>query len=162
MTHNTKILVLGLGNEILGDDMLGIEVVNQLKQRKKHTENIKFMTAAIAGLDFVEEFLDYKVVIVVDSWITDRKEKTIRRLNIEDLENTISFSSPHHLNFATAINLGNKLFPERMPEKIIMFIGEINPVEDFSETISEEAAVKIPHLISLVEKEISKILEEID
>ncbi|MFX1513434.1 MAG: hydrogenase maturation protease [Promethearchaeota archaeon] len=160
MTTNNKILVLGIGNEILGDDRLGIEVVLQLKQQKPQSENIHYLTAPIAGLDVIDLLLDYNTVIIVDSWITNRKQKRIRRIEVEDLEHTVTFTSPHQLNLVTGINLGKKLFPERMPNNIIMLVGEISPVEEFSECFSPDVLRKMPQLVKIIEKEITKILKE--
>jgi hydrogenase maturation protease len=152
--HNGRTLVLGLGNPILSDDGIGCRVALALKEKLKEPE-IDVMEASLAGLDFLDVLAPYDRAIIIDAIQT--KEGTpgqIYRLEPEILSSTCHASTPHDVNFATAIELGKQLgLP--LPQQIIIFAVEVKDVTSFSEACTPEVAAAIPTCVSLVVHEVS-------
>ena len=65
-TNKTSILLLGLGNPILKDDRVGIEVARRVAEQVKK-ENVKFMEASAGGLALLDAVCGYDKVILVDA-----------------------------------------------------------------------------------------------
>lgn len=64
-----KRLILGLGNEILTDDGIGLKIVSDLQ--KTNTEpGLDFRTSALGGLELLDIIRDYDEVIIVDAMKT--------------------------------------------------------------------------------------------
>jgi hydrogenase maturation protease len=151
--HNGRTLVLGLGNPILSDDGIGCHVALALKDKLKESQ-IDIMEASIAGLDFLDLLAHYDKAIIIDAIQT--KEGTpgqIYRFEPEMLANTCHASTPHDVNFATAIELGKQLgLP--LPQQIAVFAIEVKDATSFSEACTPEVAVAIPTCVSMVVQEI--------
>lgn len=68
MTPNSRVLVVGVGNVLQGDDGFGVEVVKRLAQRKDLSPSAVVLETGIGGMTLVQElFNGYDVLIVVDA-----------------------------------------------------------------------------------------------
>lgn len=151
--HNHKTLVLGLGNPILGDDGIGYHVALALKEKINKTE-IDIIEASIAGLDFLDLLTSYDTAIIIDAIQTQEGTPgQIYRFEPDVFVNTCDSNTPHGVNFATAIKLGEQLgLP--LPQRITIFAIEAKDVLSFSEKCTPEVAAAIPVCVSMVIQEI--------
>lgn len=68
-----RVLVAGMGNDLLGDDGFGIAVIRRFKEAGV-PEGARAYESGIAGIGLVQELMDsYEALVVVDA--TDRGEK---------------------------------------------------------------------------------------
>ncbi len=150
-----KILALGIGNPILGDDGIGFYVAQELANKVKDA-NIDVKDASTNGLNLLELIAGYDKVIIVDAIKTENGEVgRIYKLRPEDFVNTVHLAtSPHDTNLATAIKIGNELLAERMPNEIVIFAVEIEEVIKFTEEMTEKVKETIPKVVNLVLGEI--------
>jgi len=74
-----KALVLGLGNELLADDGVGLLAVRKLKE--EYTGQAEIVECTLSGLALLEYFIGFEKAIVVDAIQTGRfPAGTIRQL----------------------------------------------------------------------------------
>jgi len=146
------ILVLGVGNPIMGDDGVGIHTVRMLKKRVRPRVGLEFKELGVGGMRLVEEFLGYDEVVLVDSYASEDAEPgRIREFAPEQFEDTVHTSSPHGTNFASAIKLYKTLQPQKIPKRIRIFTVDINKTETFSDKLSsqvERAASQLADIIT--------------
>ncbi|GAH90757.1 unnamed protein product, partial [marine sediment metagenome] len=107
-----RTLVLGIGNPILGDDGIGFHIAQELA-KEINDENIDVKDTSVNGLNLLELIVGYDKLIVIDAIMTeDEKVGEIYRLKPRNSSETAwSTISLHHLNLATTIQIGKKLFP---------------------------------------------------
>ena len=149
-----KTLILGLGNPILSDDGVGLLVARVLQSRLKQQE-ITVMEASIAGLDFLELLAGYDRVIIIDAIQTSQgKAGQIYRFGPDALDATRHASTPHDINFATALELGKRLGLV-LPQQITIFAIEVEDVSSFSEQCTPEVGRAIPVCVEMVSKELN-------
>jgi hydrogenase maturation protease len=149
-----KTLILGLGNDILTDDGVGLYVVRELK-RTIHDEDITVVEASLAGLGLLDLIVGYETVIVVDAIQTKQgKPGEIHRLDSSSLITTRHTASTHNVNLASALELGRRLGLD-IPEKIIIFAIEAADVNTFSEGCTPSVKISIPRCINEILKEIN-------
>jgi hydrogenase maturation protease len=150
----SKILVVGLGNPILRDDSVGIRVAEALKSRINQ-ERISVVEASIAGLDFLDLLAGYDKAIIIDAVQTvDGKVGQIYRFEPGTFKATRHASTPHDVNFATALELGKKLnLP--LPKQIIIFGIEVKDVSTLGEECTPEVEHAIPLCVEMVVKELN-------
>jgi len=142
-------LVLGLGNPILRDDGVGIKVAREIG-RRLISSSIDVREASVAGLGLLELIQGYTKVVLIDSiQIKGGVPGEIFLLDLNDLKHTIRLSSPHDVNFATAIGLGKKL-GLNLPGEIRIYAIQVEDISTFGENCSPS-----------VEKAISGIAEKI-
>jgi hydrogenase maturation protease len=149
-----KTLILGLGNDILTDDGIGLHVVRQLK-KTINNEKVTVAEAGLAGLGLLDLIIGYGTVIVVDA-IQTKQGKTgeIYRLDPGNLTRTRHTDSTHNVNFASALELGRSL-GLAIPEKIIIFAIEVADVTTFGEECTPSVKNSIPGCVDKILKEIN-------
>lgn len=144
-----KTLVLGLENLLCRDDGVGIKVVREIG-RKIFSPCLEVAEASTGGLDLLERILEYGRVVLIDSiQVKGRKPGDILRLKVDDLKTTVRLSSPHDVNFATAMELGKQL-GLKVPEAVAIYAIQAEDVTTFDEDCS-----------ACLEKAIPRIAEEI-
>lgn len=158
MSLFNKVLVLGIGNDILTDDGIGPRIVRQLE--KEHLPSLfAFVTATVGGLEILEMINGYKEVIFIDAIKTsDGVPGTIYSLTPESFSETLHLTNLHDINFINALKLG-RLLQMDMPEKIRIIAIKI--VEDmvFSEDFSPQIREKFPEIMEEVREYLNRSYE---
>jgi hydrogenase maturation protease len=151
------VLILGIGNPIMGDDGVGVYVVRALKNRIGQTENLEFKELSVGGIGMVEEMLGYEKVFLVDSIMSENAEVgRIRKFDPEQFDETVQVSSPHVTNFATALQLYKRLEPARIPRMIKIFTIDISPNYTFGESISPTVQTAASKLVEMIVSEVKQ------
>jgi len=154
--NKNKILIHGIGNEILTDDGIGPKLVNRLKSDLS-LKNIDFETAFIGGLELLEYIQGYNTVIFIDAIRTKEGiPGTVYELSPENFNTTVHLSSIHDVAFLTSIALGKKL-GLNMPQFIQIIAVEI--VED--KVFDEMFSAQIQEKYEKIYKEVKEIIERI-
>lgn len=144
-----RTLVLGIGSPIVSDDAIGFRIVDRL--RTMALEDVDLEEASISGLDLIELMLDYHLVIVADAIVTTNYAPgTVMVLREESFHATIHGTNPHEVNVGTALELGRKLEPERMPKEIFFVAVEVNDVWTVGDTMTPEVEDALPEAVQTV------------
>jgi len=152
-----KILILGLGNPILGDDSVGLRVARALKDRLNQPE-IAVMETSTAGLYFLDLLAGYDRAIIIDAIQTrEGKIGQVYRLEPEALNATRHTITSHDVDLATALELGNRL-GLALPQQIIIFAIEVDNVSSFSEECTPEVMRAIPVCVRMILQELNGVL----
>lgn len=151
-----RTLVLGIGNPILGDDGVGFHIAQELANEIKD-ENIDVKDTSVDGLNLLELIVGYDKVIIIDAIMTEDGEVgEIYQLKPEDIGKPAqSIISAHHLNLLTAIKLGKRLFPKKMPGAVIVFAVGIQEVTEFTEEMTGKVKEAIPKAVNLILAEVA-------
>ncbi len=154
-----KILILGLGNPILSDDGIGIEIAHRIEDKlKDHTscfawepdEDIDVIEASIGGLAILDLIVGYEKLIVIDAIKTKKGNPgTLYKVKVADFSSTIHISSPHDVNFATAIEIGKRCGVS-IPEQIDIYAIEIKDNTTFSEQCTLEVRKAVPKTVNTI------------
>lgn len=101
-------LVLGIGNEILSDDGIGIKLLPYLSGRFKQ-ESIDFIPTCCGGLEILDLIHGYRSLIILDAIKTIEGEAgDIYYLGLDNFKETLHASSFHDLSFITALEFGRR------------------------------------------------------
>ena len=151
-----KTIILGVGNQILGDDGVGIHVTDILKERIMEP-NITIDDAITGGMNLLELILGYDKAIIVDAVKTTvGKNGEVKRIPLEDFS-TMHSCNPHDVSLNEAIEMAKKMGENRIPNEIIVIgilMKEI-PCE-FGEKLSKEIAAAVPKAVEMTLNEIKK------
>jgi hydrogenase maturation protease len=144
-----KTLVLGLGNPILSDDGVGIQVAHEVANQL-NSPQVTVAETSGAGLSLLDSIVGYDKVIIIDAIQTEKGQAgQIYRMGAEDFSLTKHFSSPHQINLVTALELG-KMLNLAMPQKITIFAVEAKDITSFSEKCTPEVEQAIPEVVKMV------------
>jgi len=151
-----KTLVLGLGNELRGDDAVGLRVVRKLRRSLPHRDDVAFQEASVAGLGILDLVCGYQNLIVVDAIETEGGGPgQIYRLDEESFPRKAPSWSLHGLCLSTVLELGRRCGCP-VPEKVGIYAIEVENIETWHQGCTQRVQQAIPLAAQLIlRKEIS-------
>lgn len=133
-----KVLVLGLGNDVLGDEGLGIKITDDLKKSGIFPE-FEFKNSFTGGLSLLDHMAGFDSVLIIDTTCgNDCRPGTIHYYNPVKFRETLHLSSEHDITFLTAVETGKKLglkIPGYIHILAVEIIRDLYLKEDFSDNI---------------------------
>jgi len=145
-----KVLVLGIGNEILTDDGIGLKLLEDL-EKKGIPAGADFVKATVGGLEILDLISGYKSVVFLDAIRTaNGVPGTVYVMDLSDFSETLHLSNLHDISFIQAIKLG-KTLGYSLPAAMHILAVEI--VEDlvFSNQFTEAIESRYPEILARVE-----------
>ena len=147
-----KILILGVGNLLKGDDGVGLHIADLL--RKEELGDTIHIKDGVSGIDILGEIAGYEKVIIIDAIKTGGQPGNICTFSLDEFkkqEPEQSFSS-HNLNLPLLIQLGEKIYPGKIPGDIMVIAIEADDISTLSETCTPEVEKAIPKVIAMIKK----------
>jgi hydrogenase maturation protease len=166
-----NILIVGLGNPILGDDGIGWHVAEEVSRRlgiplgdalsPPGPESVTIERYSLAGLSLMERLSGCDAVILIDSLNTARyPQGEIIHFTLADMDDlTYGHSaSAHDVSLKNALALGRRL-GEALPadDQIHIIAIEAQHVYDFQEELSPGMARVVP----VAAQKVIELLDEI-
>ena len=151
-----KTLILGLGNELRGDDAVGMRVVRRLRRSLPDRDDLAFQEASVAGLAILDVVCGYQNLIVVDAIETEGGEPgQIYRLSEDALPGKTSGWSLHGLGLSTVLELGRRCGC-RVPENVVIYAVEVENTETWRRGCTHRVQRAIPIVVQrILQEEIS-------
>ena len=149
-----KTLVLGIGNPILKDDGIGLQVVERLEGLFCDPDTT-FLKTTMAGLNLLDLLAEFDRAIVVDAIQAGGKIGEVYRLSPEDFVARDGFPHLHTIDFFQTLMLGRTL-NRSMPDDVIIVAIEVKNVSDFGEDLTIEVERAIPTAVDQVLRELQR------
>ena len=145
-----RTLILGLGNPILGDDGIGLAVLEHLRPLLTDRPDVVLSEDYWGGLRLMERLIGFDRAIIIDAIVSEQVPGTVLELTPGSIPTQRS-SSSHDVNLATALELGRKT-GARLPENddILIVAIEADDVYTFTEKLSPDVEAAIPSAIQAV------------
>ena len=147
-----KILVIGLGNPILGDDGVGWKIADEVAAAVGPQSPIEIDTAALGGLSLMERMLDYDRVVLVDSMETGQNPVgSVQTFPLASLPDPMAghSASTHDTSLITALKTAESIGAD-IPKRVDVVAIEAQNVYDFSEELSPSVAAAVPKAVQAV------------
>ena len=144
---NQKTLVIAVGNDILGDDAVGLHAARAL--RSDIGACIDILEASGTGFALMDLMEGYDNVLLIDSIITENtRPGTIHQFTRADFQDTVA-SSPHYTGIPELFQLANQLnIP--FPRNFLILAMEIEKDFTFREGLTEPVEKSLPDLTDKV------------
>jgi hydrogenase maturation protease len=151
-----KTIVLGIGNLILGDDGVGIHVVNEVKKHI-NSKNVTIDEAITGGMNLLDMLIGYDKAILVDAVKSEScKDGEVKRILLSDFT-TMHSCNPHDVSLAEAIEMAKKLGEGRIPKQIVIIGIMMKQIPcEFGENLSGKIAAAVPKAVEMTLNEIKK------
>ena len=149
-----KTIILGVGNQILGDDGVGVHVSNELKKCIKNPD-VTIDEAITGGMNLLDLILGYDKAIIVDAVKSEKgKHGIVQRIPINDF-NTMYSCNPHDISLIEAIDIAKKMGENRIPKEIVIIGVLMKQIPcEFKEKLSEKIAAAVPKAVKMTLDEI--------
>lgn len=119
-----SVLLLGLGNDILSDDAVGLRVVQTVREALKPTDGIDAVETEEMGLALLDFLAGYQELVIVDAVQTGRAPAGHLHEFDGDALKLLPRISPHFLGVGEILSLGRTLGLD-MPERVRIFAIEV-------------------------------------
>ena len=154
--NSEKILIQGLGNDILTDDGIGPKLISDLACLI-NTPGIEFNNACCGGMQIMEYIQGYEKVIFIDAIRTEKGNPgDVYYFVPSQFRETLHLSSLHDTNFITALELGTNL-NMKLPTDLHIIAIEIIEDMEFGEELTLPLREKYPAIL----EEVSQIIKQI-
>jgi hydrogenase maturation protease len=156
-TQSEDILVLGVGNTLMGDDGVGIRVVEMLAD-EDIPPNVVLKEAGLPGWGLPSWFEGMSTVLLIDAVQMGQEPGSWKRFNTDDLQivmenNTLSL---HQNDLACGLALSQAM--NLMPENLLLY--GIEPANTApGDDLSPEVEASLPELIKNILLDLEKIKE---
>ncbi len=151
------IKILCCGNRYVCDDGLGCYIYQMLSMQKL-SGDVSLFDIGLGGLSILDYFAGDDKVIIVDSVKLGKKPGLVYRLRRNDLcSNFGRMISLHDLSLMEVIEIGEILYPQKMPSEIIFFGIEVKTIDQYGTDLSPEVKQSVPVLLEQIIKEAGNI-----
>lgn len=133
-------VIVGLGNDIAGDDGVGVRVAERLTGVLCRRADVEVLPLPWAGFNLLDVLAFRNCAAIIDCVRTGRyRPGTILRLSEADFRGSVRLNSFHDINYSTVLALGRHL-GWRMPSTIAIWGIEGAVLDRFAERLSPAVA----------------------
>lgn len=151
MDRPTPLLILGLGNVLLGDDGLGVAAVRQLLAEYEPPEGVQVLDGGTLGLSLLPHLEDAERAILVDAIADDAPVASLVRLEGEDVAPAVAARlSPHQIGVSDLLEGARWL--GRSP-RIVLLLGLVPGSIELGLERSAAVEASLPDLVGRVVEE---------
>jgi len=146
MMGNGRILILGYGNPLRGDDALGAQVAEELTARFRDNPRVTVQIVHQLTLDFAETLANFSLIILIDA----RDTEPVGEIFAQKIQPSKNLPQPfsHYLNPAELLGVCEILY-DALPEMILTGINAAN--FEVGMPISVVVQERIPELVTKIE-----------
>lgn len=146
-----RALVLGIGNILMGDEGLGVRVVELFEKAYDLPEGVTCVDGGVAGVALLGYFKDYTHIIIVDAVSSGAAPATIKRFADTDIKAVPpSAATAHQIGIKELIALSR--FEGESPEILLIGIVPEEIAPGMGLTPSVEAA--LPRAADMINDEL--------
>jgi len=160
MTPVSRIVVIGIGQELRGDDAVGPEIVRTWRQEHSETASrVHVELSPLPGLGLLDLLEAAQIAILVDAVQSGEKPGRIHLAGMEDLDAFAPGSaSAHGFGVAETLALGQQVSPDSLPKQVILLGVEIQHV-DLGQPMSSAVHASIPQAVLRLQETVQNLLE---
>jgi hydrogenase maturation protease len=143
-------LIICIGNALAADDGAGAVVYEEL-ERTGLPEQTRLCFLGLGGLDLLDELAGEQQLIVVDAVQLGGDVGTV---HILDWQNIPAMGprpvSGHGIGVREAIEVGRRLYPEKVPDTIVLVGIEGAVFDQLGVPLSEEVRLAVPRAVKSI------------
>lgn len=177
-----RILIIGLGNPLLGDDGFGWQVASRVEYALQNQSNaigegetrssmvkptssaiVEVERLAVGGLRLMEQMIGYDAAILIDAITLG--QQPVGSLYTYSLESLPAYPvghlySAHDTTLQVALEMGHNLIA-KLPDPIWVIGVEVEPTFVFSENLTPSVMAAVPCAVQMVLEKLHQMIEEV-
>jgi hydrogenase maturation protease len=147
-----KVLILGIGNLVMTDDGVGVQVVQRLQREYRFPGHVDIMDGGTLGLDILPRLEGIERLIVVDAVETGEAPGTCVRLSGEEIPVALETKiSPHQMGLKDLLSVARLM--GHSPREMVLVGVQPGSVEMGTELTCEVEA-KVDNMIDNILNEL--------
>lgn len=157
---HAPVRILGCGNLLMGNDGVGIKVIEALKKTELGSlENLDIEDAGVCGLDLLNYFDEARKVIIVDAILANSPVGSIHRFDGKELLKTtdpLNLISVHDLTITDVIRIAEHI--QDLPEIVVIGIEIGTIITEATLELSPEVLKGLEEAVKLIKEEVAAAL----
>lgn len=142
-----KVLIMGIGNYLMGDEGVGVHVVQQLLRQPSLPDYVEVVDGGTGGFHLLEYFEKYPRVILIDACLDGQPTGTIRLIKPRYASDFPKAMSTHDIGLKDMISSLQLL--GRIPE-IHLFVVSIEYLQMQGVELTSQLEAVVPSLVKQV------------
>jgi len=156
MVSNSPILILGIGNYLMGDEGVGVHTALRL-QETGLPENIEIVDGGTGGFHLLQYFEDHDTVILIDATLDGNAPGTIRLIEPRFAKDFPRAMSTHDIGLRDMVSALQWM--EKMPH-IYLFVVSIETIQQQGIELTPAIENAMPLLLEKVQEQALQLLEQ--
>jgi len=154
-----KLVVIGIGQSLRGDDAAGLEAVRLWQETHQETaQNVNVILSELPGMGLIDLLDRMEAAILVDAVHGADEAGSLHLIRPEKLEAFTSGSaSAHGWGVAETLELARKLYPE-LEDYRISLIGIEAASLEMGAGLSPQVQAALPKAAEMIEREVKALL----
>jgi hydrogenase maturation protease len=148
---NAQVLILGIGNVLMGDEGVGVSVINEL-EKTVLPEGTVLLDGGVGSFLLLEPMQTAAKVILIDATIDGAETGTVRRLRPRYSRDYPRTLTAHDIGLKDLIDTFYLLGDE--PD-VTLFAVSIPPLQDMTMRLSPELLPVVPQVARMVLEEVA-------
>lgn len=146
-------VVLGLGNPLMGDEGIGVYLVEQLARSAAEYPSVDFLDAGTGGLSVLHYIEGRRKAVIIDCAYMDEEPGVIRRFTPDQVRSrkVLAHQSLHEADLMQVLAMARQL--GQAPEQVILFGIQPERVE-LGQELSPTLTDKVDEYVSLILNEL--------
>ncbi len=147
-----RVLVLGLGNVLCGDDGAGVAVVHRLLHEYQIPEGVEVLDGGTLGMSLLALVTDAEDLVLVDAVRADAPPGTLVVIEGDDVVTAVTERlSPHQVGVADLLAAAR--FVDRYPKRVVV-LGVVPETIELGLQRSTAVEASLPALLERVVEEL--------
>ena len=158
MTQNktNKLLILGIGNILMGDEGVGVRVVNEV-QKAELPADVECLDGGTGSFLLLEPMQSAEKVILIDACIDGAEAGEVRKLRPKYSKDYPKTLTAHDIGLKDLLD-AFYLMGERVPD-VTLFAVSIPPLSEMDLELSPRLSAAVPRIAKLVRREAELALQ---
>ncbi len=147
------IVVLGLGNPLMADEGIGVDLVSRLSQEAARYPEVDFLDAGTGGMTVLHVIEGRRKAVLLDCAYMSEAPGTIRRFSPDDVRSTkvLAHQSLHEADLLQVLALAERL--GQLPEQVVFFGIQPETIE-VRQGLSNALRDRIDHYLDAIRSEL--------
>jgi hydrogenase maturation protease len=142
-----RVLLLGLGNDLLRDDAVGLHVAREVRRQLGALADVEVAESSEMGLALLDYIIGFREVVLVDAVQTGRAPPgSVQELGAEDLQ-SLSSVSPHFLGVGETLALG-RLLGLAVPQRVHILAVEVEDALTMGTELTPALQAALPGIVA--------------
>ena len=157
MSDQKKILILGIGNYLMGDEGIGVHVANRL-EKENNTPDADILDGGTGGFHLLSYFEGYEHIVLVDATLDNNPNGTIRLIKPRFAKDFPTAMSTHDIGLKDMVSALQLM--DKMPN-IHLFVVSIESLQQQGILLTDEIEAVVPDVMQKVKDLVTEIQKEL-
>ena len=154
LKQSGNILILGVGNLLLGDEGVGVHCIKEL-EKINLPEKVQLLDGGTGGFHLLGYLQDYPVIIMIDATIDGKPAGTVSMIEPKFSSDFPKALSAHDIGLKDLVE--SAVLLEHLP-KIYLFTVSIEDIQNFEINLTPQVKTAIPHVIDKIHNLLKQLM----